>query len=127
MADNLDTTQTSASSMQPNEQPNKPTTLEKSKKFGHFLLAIFGILAVLVFILPNSSTAQALAFPILLFGTVAGIKFFVDSIISTREKNPVVRTFLVLGGLGVGIVIFFIFLILGLGVAAAKDPHPQNS
>jgi hypothetical protein len=127
MADNLDTTQISANNAQPNGQPNKSTTLEKSKTLGKFLKAFFGILAILIFILPNSTTAQALAFPIFLFGTVAGIKFFVDSLISTRGKNPIVRTFLVFGGLGVGIVIFFIFLFLGFGVATAKDPHPQNS
>jgi hypothetical protein len=119
----LDTTQPSGSATKPPE----PGSTNPSKKIGHYIVAAFGLLFLLVFILPNSEFAQFLAFPIVILGGVSGIKFFVDAIISSKASNPFVRTFIILGGLGVGVVIFLVCLFAGAAVSFGKDPHPQHS
>lgn len=87
-----------------------------------------GVLIFLAIFLPNSSAAQALAYPIIILGAVAGIKFFIDSIRSSRKvNNALVKTFVIFGGLGVGVVIFIVCLIAGAIVGFTKDPNPQST
>jgi uncharacterized membrane protein len=71
--------------------------------------------------------AQMLAFPIMALGAVTGIKFFVDSIVASKRSNPLIRTFVIFGSLGVGVVIFFVFMFVGMGVMLSKDPQPEHS
>lgn len=110
--------------------PQAPPGSEQSapvKKPSHYITAGLGVLILLAIFLPNSSFAQLLAWPIIILGAVAGIKFFVDSLRSSKASNPLVRSFVVLGGLGVGIVIFVVCLIAGAIVGFAKDPNPQST
>jgi NAD/NADP transhydrogenase alpha subunit len=86
-----------------------------------------GALILLAIFLPNSSFAQMLAYPIIILGALAGIKFFMDSIRFSKTKNPLVRSFVIFGGLGVGAVIFIVCLIAGAIVGFAKDPNPQST
>jgi hypothetical protein len=132
MENNTDTTQQSASSVQPVQEQNSGADVHghtngQSKKIGHYIGAAFGIIFILVFFLPNSVYAQMLAFPIMALGAVTGIKFFVDSIVASKRSNPLIRTFVIFGSLGVGVVIFFVFMFVGMGVMLSKDPQPEHS
>lgn len=97
------------------------------KKPTNYIAVGFGVLILLVIFLPNSTLAQMLAYPIIILGAIAGIKFFIDSIRSSRAKNPLIRSFVVFGGFGVGAVIFIVCLIAGAIVGFAKDPNPQST
>lgn len=94
------------------------------RKPHHYIVAGFGVLIVLAIFLPRSNVAQMLCIPIVILGAAGGITFFVESIHSSKKSNPFVRSFLILGGLGVGIVIFNISLIAGLVVFTSKNPNP---
>jgi hypothetical protein len=70
MENNTDTTQQSASPVQPVQEQNSGADVHghtngQSKKIGHYIGAAFGIIFILVFFLPNSVYAQMLAFPIM--------------------------------------------------------------
>jgi hypothetical protein len=97
------------------------------KKSSHYISTGLGVLILLAIFLPNSSFAQMLSFPIIILGLVAGIKFFIDTIRSSKTKNVAVRSFLILGGFGIGAFIFIVCLIAGSIVGFAKDPNPQST
>lgn len=97
------------------------------KKPTHYITAGLGVLILLAIFLPNSSFAVMLAWPIIILGAVAGIKFFIDSVRSSKTKNPLVKSFVIFGGLGIGAVIFIVCLIAGAIVGFAKDPNPQST
>ncbi len=111
----------------PVRQPGAAQTAPVKKPHNYAFLGL-GVLILLAIFLPNSSAAQALAYPIIILGAIAGIKFFIDSIRSSRRVNNVLaKSFVVFGGLGVGVVIFIVCLIAGAIVGFAKDPHPQST
>src|SRR3989344_1367375 len=112
-----------ASSPAPAPTPQQNAAQEAPvKKPTHYLAAGLGVMILLAIFLPNSSFAQMLAYPIIILGAVAGIKFFIDSVRSSKTKNPLVRSFVIFGGLGVGSVIFIVCLTTGAIVGFAKDP-----
>jgi hypothetical protein len=132
MENNTDTTQQSASSVQPVQEQNSVADVHghtngQSKKIGHYIGAAFGIIFILVFFLPNSVYAQMLAFPIMALGAVTGIKFFVDSIVASKKSNPTHKDICYFWELRCGRSIFFVFMFVGMGVMLSKDPQPEHS
>lgn len=120
------TGQTAASTPVPAPQQNVAPTVPVKKPTNYIAVGL-GALILLAIFLPSSSFAQLLAFPIIILGAVAGIKFFIDSIRSSKGRNPLVQSFVIFGGLGVGAVIFIVCLIAGAIVGFAKDPNPQST
>jgi len=97
-------------------------------KLHNYVVSGIGVLILLVIFLPASRVSQALAYPIIILGAVAGIKFFIDSIRACkRESNVFIKTFVFFGGLGIGGVIFIVFFIAGAIVGFSKDPNPQST
>ena len=111
----------------PSPQPISTVPPAPQKHIGNYIIVGFGVLILLSMVLPKSRVAQMLFIPIILLGAVAGITFFVKSIRSSKGSNPLVRVFVIFGGLGVGVVIFIISLIQGLVVFAVKDPNQIRS
>jgi len=115
---------------QPQIQPLVPGPAEPElapqKKVGNYIVTAFGVLILLTIFLPKSSLAQSLAFPVIILGAVAGIKFIIDAIRSSRTKPALVRLFFIFGGFGVGIFIFIACVIAGTIIGFSKDPNPQG-
>ena len=126
---NPPTANTNSSGQPQTNQPQQPAPAQtdpKRKPINYVLFGL-GVLIVAAIFLPNSTFAQALAYPIWLCGAAAGILFFIDTINSSKSKSPLVRSFIILGGVGVGVVIFVICLVAGAFVGFSKDPNPQST
>lgn len=111
---------------QPSNSTQPPDTIQPApeKKPIHYIMAAFGILILLSLFLPKSTISQAIVWPIVLFGLVAGISFLIKSYRAGQRGSPIVKVFSIVGGLGVGVVIFIACVIWGLVAAASKNPNP---
>lgn len=116
---------TTATEHQGAAQPAK--SAYSSSPFKRYAGTGIGLLVALAIFAPASYLTQQLAWPIIGLGAFAGVKFFIDAINLSRKMNPIVRSFAILGGLGVGIVIFIACVIGGIVIGFTKDPNPQST
>ena len=111
---------------------DKPNQLVEQKtdntaqptSYSKFIYAGLGLVILLACLMPASGSAQALAYPLVILGFMAGCDFLRRSIVGSRDtSNLIVKIFMIMGGLGVGIVIFFICSFSALFVAISKSPE----
>jgi hypothetical protein len=117
----------------PDNQPtlavDEPPAAAVGPKYttGNIIAFIFASLLILSFFMPEGNAAPLLAWPVIIFGVVAGLSFLVKCINeASKASNVFVKVFLVLCGLGIGFVIFIVGLIAGF-VAGMKDPDVRMS